>query len=168
MSKRNADGRLQNSVLVLRKQAKLTRVELGKRIGCTPGPIGQLENNQYSPSLVIAYDISCVLGVDMEDLFVFDQEKELLTGEEPITRKVKTGKRISWFESSVHVERARYRMSQQELAEKAGVTRSTIIQLERNRYNPSLRLAHDIAAVFGVRIKDLFRFYEIEEMKQEA
>lgn len=40
------------------------------------------------------------------------------------------------------------RMTQQELADKVGVSRQTIIQLERIRYNPSLLLAHDIAAVF--------------------
>ncbi|MFI2777691.1 helix-turn-helix transcriptional regulator, partial [Escherichia coli] len=45
------------------------------------------------------------------------------------------------FVSSIHVYRAIHRMTQQELAEKVGVSRQTILQLEKNRYNPSLLLA---------------------------
>lgn len=67
-------------------------------------------------------------------------------------------KRKSSFESTIHVWRAKYRMTQQELADKVGVSRQTIIQLERNRYNPSLLLAHDIAEVFGVTIEQIITF----------
>ena len=42
------------------------------------------------------------------------------------------------FDSKIHVYRATKRMSQQELADLVGVSRQTIIQLERNRYNPSI------------------------------
>ncbi|MGA2532677.1 MAG: helix-turn-helix transcriptional regulator [Candidatus Aminicenantales bacterium] len=49
-------------------------------------------------------------------------------------------------------------MTQQELAEKAGVTRQTIIALEANRYVPSLLLAHRISHVFAVPIEDVFQF----------
>lgn len=62
------------------------------------------------------------------------------------------------FESSIHVHRAMKRMTQQELADKVGVSRQTIIQLERNRYNPSLLVAHDIADVFEVPIEKIFSF----------
>ncbi|MCI8293907.1 MAG: helix-turn-helix domain-containing protein [Hespellia sp.] len=41
-----------------------------------------------------------------------------------------------------------------------GVSRQTIMQLERNRYNPSMLLAYSIAKVFEVTIEDLFEFYE--------
>ncbi len=54
-------------------------------------------------------------------------------------------------------------MSQQELADIVGVSRQTIIQLERNRYNPSMLLAYSIAKVFGVTIEDLFDFEEVEK-----
>lgn len=54
-------------------------------------------------------------------------------------------KKLSGFETSIHVERAKKRMTQQELADLVGCSRQTIIQIERNRYNPSLLLAHDIA-----------------------
>lgn len=64
------------------------------------------------------------------------------------------------FESKIHVYRATRRMSQQELADLVGVSRQTIVQLERNRYNPSMLLAYSIARVFGVTIEDLFDFKE--------
>ncbi len=66
------------------------------------------------------------------------------------------------FESKIHVYRAMRRMTQAELAEAVGVSRQTIVQLERNRYNPSLLLAYSIARVFGVTVEDLFDFKENE------
>lgn len=67
-------------------------------------------------------------------------------------------KKNSSFESSIHVYRAMERMTQQELADRVGVSRQTIMQLERNKYNPSLLLAHDIAEVFYVPIEKIFTF----------
>lgn len=64
------------------------------------------------------------------------------------------------FDSKIHVYRATKRMSQQELADLVGVSRQTIIQLERNRYNPSMLLAYSIAQVFDVSIEELFDFKE--------
>lgn len=64
------------------------------------------------------------------------------------------------FESKIHVYRATKRMTQQELADLVGVSRQTIMQLERNRYNPSMLLAYSIAKVFKVTIEDLFDFKE--------
>jgi putative transcriptional regulator len=49
-------------------------------------------------------------------------------------------------------------MSQFELAQKVGVRRETIVFLEKNKYNPSLKLAHDIAKVFDSAIEDVFVF----------
>ena len=54
-------------------------------------------------------------------------------------------------------------MTQQELAERVGVTRQTIIALEANRYVPSLVLAYRIARVFGVSIEGVFQLQEPEE-----
>ncbi|HZK06143.1 MAG TPA: helix-turn-helix transcriptional regulator [Actinomycetaceae bacterium] len=51
-------------------------------------------------------------------------------------------------------------MSQGELADRVGVRRETIGHLERGTYNPSLKLAWDIAKVFGVSIEELFDFEE--------
>ena len=71
-----------------------------------------------------------------------------------------TGKGKYTFDSKFHVYRATRRMTQQELADLVGVSRQTIIQLERNRYNPSMLLAYSIAQVFGVTIEELFDFKE--------
>jgi putative transcriptional regulator len=52
--------------------------------------------------------------------------------------------------------RARHNMTQEELAEKVGVTRMTIGFLEKGKYNPSLVLAHKISKVFKEKIEDIF------------
>jgi len=63
--------------------------------------------------------------------------------------------------------RARYRMSQEELARRVGVTRQTIIAIENGKYLPSLKLAFKIARVFGMKIEDIFIFNE-EESSSKA
>jgi putative transcriptional regulator len=47
-------------------------------------------------------------------------------------------------------------LTQQELADRVGVTRQTILAIERGRYNPSVGLALRLAAVFGVPVEVLF------------
>jgi DNA-binding XRE family transcriptional regulator len=49
-------------------------------------------------------------------------------------------------------------MTQEQLAEKVGVRRETIMRLEKSRYNPSLRLAVDISRAVGTPIEELFDF----------
>ena len=49
-------------------------------------------------------------------------------------------------------------MTQQQLADKVGVTRQTIIAIESGRYSPSLPLAFKLARAFGVSIEDVFEF----------
>lgn len=49
-------------------------------------------------------------------------------------------------------------MTQKELAEKVGVTRQTIIAIEQAKYSPSLELAFQIAAVFGVPLSEVFTY----------
>ena len=55
-------------------------------------------------------------------------------------------------------EKAGYKQS--ELAELVGARRETIVHLENGRYNPSLKLAMDIANVFHVTVEDLFEFVD--------
>lgn len=52
--------------------------------------------------------------------------------------------------------RARYNMKQEDLANKVGVRRETIGNLENGKYNPSLVLAWNIAKEFDVKIEDVF------------
>ena len=54
--------------------------------------------------------------------------------------------------------RNRFNLTQEELAQKVGVRRETILFLEKNKYNPSLLLAHKIAKVLKTTIDDLFVF----------
>ncbi len=51
-------------------------------------------------------------------------------------------------------------MTQQELADRAGCTRQTIIALEQGKYVPSITLAFQIARAFGVALEDVFRCEE--------
>ena len=56
--------------------------------------------------------------------------------------------------------RAGRNLTQQALADLVGVRRETVVFMERGRYVPSLKLAYDIAKVFGVAIEDVFHFDE--------
>ncbi|OYT42300.1 MAG: transcriptional regulator [Candidatus Altiarchaeales archaeon ex4484_43] len=58
--------------------------------------------------------------------------------------------------------RARYDLAQEDLAKKVGVRRETIVFLEKGKYNPSLRLAHDIARALKSRIDEIFIFEDDE------
>ena len=64
------------------------------------------------------------------------------------------------LKTKIKEHRARLNMKQEELAELVGVRRETIIRLEKGQYNPSLKLAMDIAAVFNTTVEELFAFYE--------
>jgi len=59
--------------------------------------------------------------------------------------------------------RARYDLTQDDLAKKVGVRRETILYLEKGKYNPSLKLAHDIARVLRTTLDDLFIFEDKQQ-----
>jgi putative transcriptional regulator len=54
--------------------------------------------------------------------------------------------------------RAKYNLTQDTLAKKVNVRRETIVFLEKNKYNPSLKLAYDLSRVFSLTIEELFIF----------
>lgn len=54
--------------------------------------------------------------------------------------------------------RAKLNMTQDDLAQLAGVRRETIVFLEQGKYNPSLNLAHSVAKALKTTIDDLFDF----------
>ncbi|MBE5876237.1 MAG: helix-turn-helix transcriptional regulator [Lachnospiraceae bacterium] len=56
--------------------------------------------------------------------------------------------------------RAKFDMKQDTLAELVDVRRETIIRIEKGQYNPSLKLAMDIAKVFDTTVEELFSFEE--------
>ena len=62
-----------------------------------------------------------------------------------------------------HIRRLRFdhdEMTQEELANRAGCTRQTIIALEQGKYVPSIALAFEIARAFGVSIEEVFQYGE--------
>lgn len=67
---------------------------------------------------------------------------------------------MSELKTKLKEYRAKLNMKQGELAELVGVRRETIIRLEKGQYVPSLKLAMDIASVFGTTVEELFFFEE--------
>ena len=63
----------------------------------------------------------------------------------------------------IRILRAERKMTQQDLAEKVGVSRQTIISTEKGNYTPSLVLAFEIANAFNVGINDVFQYEKKEE-----
>jgi putative transcriptional regulator len=64
--------------------------------------------------------------------------------------------------------RARHDLTQVDLARRVGVRRETIVYLEKGTYNPSLRLAHDVAVALGTTIDELFIFDGGDEEEREG
>jgi putative transcriptional regulator len=64
------------------------------------------------------------------------------------------------FKTRIKELRARYDMTQDDLARQVGVRRETILYIEKGKYNPSLMLAHQIAKALKTTIDDLFIFVE--------
>ena len=64
------------------------------------------------------------------------------------------------LKTKIHECRKERNMQQSELAELVGVRRETIGNLENGKYNPSLKLAMDIAKVFDCKVEDIFTFIE--------
>jgi len=62
----------------------------------------------------------------------------------------------------------RSEMTQQELAEKVGVTRQTVIAIEGDKYSPSLEVAFRIARVFGVPLEAVFQYEGTDSSEQAA
>lgn len=60
------------------------------------------------------------------------------------------------IQNNIKELRKKNKITQQELADRAEVTRQTILAIENNKYYPSLKLAFDIAQTFGVGIEDVF------------
>lgn len=69
---------------------------------------------------------------------------------------------MSILKTNIKEYREKYLIKQNELAKLVGVRRETIVHLENGRYNPSLKLAMDIAKVFNVHVEDLFQFLDEE------
>jgi len=62
------------------------------------------------------------------------------------------------FKTRIKEFRAKYDLTQEDLAKMVNIRRETIIYLEKGKFNPSLRLAHDIAKALNASIDELFVF----------
>ena len=60
------------------------------------------------------------------------------------------------MKNNIRVERAILRMTQQQLAERIGVTRQTINAIEKGEYNPTIKLCRAICRALGTTLNDLF------------
>lgn len=64
------------------------------------------------------------------------------------------------MENTIKSLRAQHHLTQEELAQKVGVRRETIVFLEKGKYNPSLRLALQLARIFHVTVEEIFSLEE--------
>jgi len=62
--------------------------------------------------------------------------------------------------NKLKVLRAMHEMTQEELADRLGVSRQTVIAIENNKYNPSLDLAFKMARLFKLTIEEIFTYEE--------
>ena len=69
------------------------------------------------------------------------------------------------FRTRMKEFRARYDLTQEDLAKKVGVRRETLLYLEKGKYNPSLMLAHEVAKALKTTIDELFIFEDEEKNK---
>ncbi len=62
------------------------------------------------------------------------------------------------MKNKLKVYRAMHDLTQEVLAEKLGITRQTVISIEKGKYDPSLELAFKIAGLFETKIEDIFNY----------
>lgn len=66
---------MKNNILVQRKAKGFSQEELAKRCNVTRQTINAIENNKYDPSLQLAFTLSHVLERPLEELFIFNYER---------------------------------------------------------------------------------------------
>ncbi len=62
-----------------------------------------------------------------------------------------------FISNTVYTLRTKRNLTQEELAQKLGITRQTVISIEKGNYTPSVLLALKIAGLFKERVEDIFR-----------
>lgn len=67
------------------------------------------------------------------------------------------------LKTRIHELRKAMKLQQADLAELVGVRRETVGKLENGMYNPSLKLAMDIAKVFGKTVEEVFEFIDDDD-----
>jgi putative transcriptional regulator len=80
----------------------------------------------------------------------------------PCFTNIITGNMVAEMKNNIKVYRAIHDLTQENLAEKVGVTRQTINAIEKGKYDPSLELAFKLSRLFKVRIEDIFHYEDGE------
>ena len=70
---------------------------------------------------------------------------------------------VAVMKNKLKIYRATHGLTQEQLADKLGVTRQTVIAIESNKYLPSLGLAFRMSQLFAVKIEDIFIFETKED-----
>ena len=66
---------MKNNLELLRTQAGLTQQELADQVNVSRQTIISLENGRYNPSILLAFRLSRIFGQKIEDLFIFEEER---------------------------------------------------------------------------------------------
>ena len=66
--------KLHNNIKVLRVMKSLTQEELAEKAGCTRQTINAIEQNKYSPSLILSFKIAKVLKEELPNVFQYEEE----------------------------------------------------------------------------------------------
>ena len=72
------------------------------------------------------------------------------------------------MKNKLKVYRAMYDLTQEDLAQKLGITRQTVLSIEKQKYDPSLELAFKISNLFKVKIEDIFSYSATEDYKTKG
>jgi putative transcriptional regulator len=67
---------MKNNLEKFRKERGLKQEELAEVLGVTRQTIGSLENGKYNPSIILAYKIAKFFGKKIEEIFIYEEEKE--------------------------------------------------------------------------------------------
>jgi putative transcriptional regulator len=67
---------LKNRLEEIRKQHGITQEELAKKLEVTRQTIGSLENGRYNPSILLAFKISKLFKVSIEEIFIYEESAE--------------------------------------------------------------------------------------------
>ena len=92
---------------------------------------------------------SILFGWGLNAIYILQYEQQTIIWKEDTMEEITIGNRVK-------LARVEAGLTQQELAERAGVTRQTVVSLEAGRYVPSLELAMRLAHVFGRGVDDVF------------
>ena len=68
--------KLKNKLEEIRKQHGITQEELAEKLEVSRQTIGSLENGRYNPSILLAFKISKLFKISVEEIFIYEEEKK--------------------------------------------------------------------------------------------